>query len=288
MFGVGEQMGTALFNLLMTTVKDFSNYLSQIIGGSLKRRRRMEDCQATLAIKERAHISSHCVLWHINFMICPAQCSSSCFSPPRCILFVPSCTPFCPLRWIHFLLYCHFCWKNLPRCFLTPKLLILSCCSLSNKYHNIIYNTTSVEHVLCPETVVVASYVLCLIVIKTNKVGTIIFKDKQCGAQGAFVKCLRSHTWWLVKIWVQICWALENILFHFTRLPFALVLHIVIFLTCLYHFPGYEFFQAGIGLYLCLSNTKYNAYSVFNKCLIIHEWKNEWIHEWIIEFPWWA
>lgn len=51
MFGVGKQTGTTLFNLLMTTVKDFSNYLSQIVGGSLKRRRKMEDSQATLAIK---------------------------------------------------------------------------------------------------------------------------------------------------------------------------------------------------------------------------------------------
>lgn len=65
----------------------------------------------------------------------------------------------------------------------------------SNKYHN----TTSIEHVLCSETVVVVLYMLFLILMKTNKVGIIIVRDKQGGAQGTFVKCLRSHTWQLLR-----------------------------------------------------------------------------------------
>lgn len=52
MFGVEERRGPPPLNFLMTTVKDFANYLSQIIGGSLKWRRGMEDSQATRAIKQ--------------------------------------------------------------------------------------------------------------------------------------------------------------------------------------------------------------------------------------------
>ena len=88
-----------------------------------------------------------------------------------------------------------FLEKNVSRCIFTPNWVILSHCNSSNKYHNIISNATSVEHVLCSETVVVALYMLFLILMKANRIDTVIFKVKQAGAQGAFVKSLRSHTW---------------------------------------------------------------------------------------------
>lgn len=69
----------------------------------------------------------------------------------------------------------------------------------SNKYHNIINNTTSTEHALCSETVVVVLYMLFLILMKTDIVGIMIFRDKQGGARGTFVECLRSHTWQLLR-----------------------------------------------------------------------------------------
>ena len=69
----------------------------------------------------------------------------------------------------------------------------------SNKYHNIINNTTSIEQVLCSKTVAVVLCMLFLIHMKTNKVGIIIFRDKQGGAPRTFVKCLRSHTWQLLR-----------------------------------------------------------------------------------------
>ena len=89
-----------------------------------------------------------------------------------------------------------------------------------NKYHNIINNTTSIEHVLCSKTVVVL-YMLFLILMKTNKVGIIIVRDKQGGAQGTFVKCLRSHTWQLLRSEPRSVYSREH--FFFSVSPGCLV-----------------------------------------------------------------
>lgn len=163
----------------------------------------MGDSHAAIVIKKES-ISSNFLLWYINVMLCPTQCSHChvLVSHHHCAFcgqrhsnsrfFVPSHMSLFPLPWICFPLNCHL-WKNFSRCILTPNWVILSCCNASNKYHNIINYPASVDHVLCSETLLVVLYMSFLIFIKNNKVGTIIFKDKQSGAHGNSVKCLRPH-----------------------------------------------------------------------------------------------
>lgn len=169
-------------------------------------------------------------------MLCPTQCSHFHISLlPTCMCYVTRGiqTHFSPFPYSTFVLYLEYTslstFTFLEEIFQLYPHSKLNYFESSNKYHNIIHNTASIEHVLCSETVVVVLYMLFLILMKTDKVGIIIVRDKQGGAQGTFVKCLRSHTWQLLRSEPRsVCSREHFFFFHFTRLPCALVFHIVI------------------------------------------------------------
>ena len=122
-------------------------------------------------------------------MLCPTQCSHFHISLlPTCMCYVTRGiqTHFSPFPYSTFVLYLEYTslstFTFLEEIFQLYPHSKLNYFESSNKYHNIIHNTASIEHVLCSETVVVVLYMLFLILMKTDKVGIIIVRDKQGGA----------------------------------------------------------------------------------------------------------